>query len=177
MDGDRILFDRCRMLASQDTILQVPFRQRKSKPNGFIGPKQYAPRINGRHYYKDCFIREILILFFGSATAYFENCELYSQDIGREINGYVTAASTPEGQEYGYVFEGCHFTGNCPQERLSGPSMEKFSKPCCCTAAWRSISAEKDGMTGANGRRMTPCISPRQEARALELCLRSVRNG
>ena len=63
VDGDRILFDRCRMLASQDTIFTGPLPPKEIEPNGFIGPKQYAPRINGRHYYKDCFIREILILF------------------------------------------------------------------------------------------------------------------
>lgn len=178
VDGDRILFDRCRMLASQDTIFTGPLPPKEIEPNGFIGPKQYAPRINGRHYYKDCFIRGDIDFIFGSATAYFENCELYSQDIGREINGYVTAASTPEGQEYGYVFEGCHFTGNCPPRSVYlGRPWRNLQKLCCCTAAWRSISAEKDGMTGANGRRMTLCISPRQEARALELCLRSVRNG
>jgi pectinesterase len=102
------------MLASQDTIFTGPLPPKEIEKNGFIGPKQYAPRINGRHYYKDCFIRGDIDFIFGSATAYFENCELYSRDTGREINGYVTAASTPEGQEYGYVFEGCHFTGNCP---------------------------------------------------------------
>ncbi len=32
------------------------------------------------------------------------------------IRGYVTAASTPEGQKYGYVFADCTFTGDCPAE-------------------------------------------------------------
>lgn len=129
VDGDRILFDRCRMLASQDTIFTGPLPPKEIEPNGFIGPKQYAPRINGRHYYKDCFIRGDIDFIFGSATAYFENCELYSQDIGREINGYVTAASTPEEQEYGYVFEGCHFTGNCPPRSVYlGRPWRNFAK-------------------------------------------------
>ena len=73
--------------------------------------------------------RQDIDFIFGSATAYFENCELYSQDIGREINGYVTAASTPEGQEYGYVFEGCHFTGNCPPRSVYlGRPWRNFAK-------------------------------------------------
>ena len=29
--------------------------------------------------------------------------------------GYVTAGSSPEGQEYGYVFSNCHFTGDAPE--------------------------------------------------------------
>ena len=74
VDGDRILFDNCRMLASQDTIFTGPLPPKEIEKNGFIGPKQYAPRINGRHYYKDCFIRGDIDFIFGSATAYFENC-------------------------------------------------------------------------------------------------------
>lgn len=114
VDGDRICFDHCRILASQDTLFTGPLPPKEIEENGFVGPKQYAPRINGRHYYKDCFIRGDIDFIFGSATAYFENCDLFSQEIGREVNGYVTAASTPEEQKYGYVFEHCHFVGNCP---------------------------------------------------------------
>ena len=32
------------------------------------------------------------------------------------IRSYVTAASTPEGQKYGYVFADCTFTSDCPAE-------------------------------------------------------------
>lgn len=118
VDGDRIVFDHCRMFGSQDTIFTGPLPPKEIEPNGFIGPKQNAPRINGRHYYKDCLIRGDIDFIFGSATAFFENCEIYSQNIGREINGYATAASTPEGQEYGYVFQNCRFTSNCPDSTV-----------------------------------------------------------
>lgn len=129
VDGDRILFHDCRMLASQDTLFTGPLPPEEIEKNGFIGPKQYAPRVNGRHYYKDCYIRGDIDFIFGSATAYFENCELFSQDIGREVNGYVTAASTPLGQAYGYVFENCRFTGNCPDESVFlGRPWRNFAK-------------------------------------------------
>lgn len=114
VDGDRVSFNHCRMLASQDTLFTGPLPPKEIEKNGFIGPKQFAPRVNGRHYYKECFIRGDIDFIFGSATAYFESCELFSQDIGERINGYVTAASTPEGRQYGYVFSNCRFTGNCP---------------------------------------------------------------
>lgn len=129
VDGDRIVFDHCRMLGSQDTIFTGPLPPKEIEPNGFIGPKQNAPRINGRHYYKDCLIRGDIDFIFGSATAYFENCEIYSQDIGRGINGYATAASTPEGQEYGYVFQNCRFTSNCPDSTVYlGRPWRNFAK-------------------------------------------------
>lgn len=125
VDGDRIVFDHCRMLASQDTIFTAPLPPHPYEPGGFRGPKEFAPRINGRHYYHDCFIRGDIDFIFGSATAYFEDCEIFCQKTDDEpaakrpedqkIYSYITAASTAEGQEYGYVFENCHLTSNCPK--------------------------------------------------------------
>lgn len=118
-DGDRLILEDCRLLGHQDTLFTGPLPPREVLPGGFIGPKQFAPRINGRHYYKDCFICGDIDFIFGSATAYFENCTLQSlrrplEDAPEDgIQGYVTAASTPEGQEYGYVFSHCRFTSDC----------------------------------------------------------------
>lgn len=112
VDGDRIAFYDCNMLGSQDTLFTAPLPPEAYEKNGFRGPKEFAPRKNGRHYYKNCFIRGDIDFIFGGAAAYFEDCELYSQETGAEINGYVTAASTPEGQKYGYVFNRCTFSGN-----------------------------------------------------------------
>lgn len=114
VDGDRIVFEDCRFLGGQDTLFTGPLPPKEIEPNGFIGPKQFSPRINGRHYYKNCYIEGDIDFIFGSATAYFEDCELYSKYVGRPINSFVTAASTPEGQEYGYVMKNCRFTSNCP---------------------------------------------------------------
>lgn len=114
-DGDRIQFDSCRFLGGQDTLFTGPLPPKEIEPNGFVGPKQYSPRINGRHYYKNCYIEGDIDFIFGSATAYFEKCEFFSKYTGQEISSYVTAASTPEGQSYGYVMKECCFTGNCPQ--------------------------------------------------------------
>lgn len=114
VDGDQISFEDCRFLGNQDTLFTGPLPPKEIEKNGFIGPKQYAPRINGRHYYKNCYIEGDIDFIFGSATAYFEDCEFFCKDTGREINSYVTAASTPEGQHYGYVMNRCRFTSNCP---------------------------------------------------------------
>jgi pectinesterase len=43
---------------------------------------------------------------FGGATCWFEQCRIHC--LG---NGYITAASTPESNEFGYVFNRCEITG------------------------------------------------------------------
>lgn len=113
-DGDRLVFDGCRFLGGQDTLFTAPLPPKEIEPGGFTGPKQFAPRITGRHYYKNCYLEGDIDFVFGGAAAYFENCEFFSKNIGKPINGYVTAASTPKGQSYGYVMQSCRFTGDCP---------------------------------------------------------------
>lgn len=113
-DGDRLFFENCRFLGSQDTLFTGPLPPKEIEVNGFIGPKQFAPRINGRHYYRNCYLEGDIDFIFGSATAYFENCEFFSKNINQAVNSFVTAASTPEGQTYGYVMRNCRFTSNCP---------------------------------------------------------------
>lgn len=113
VDGDRILFENCRITGGQDTLFTAPLPPSAMIPGGFRGPKENAPRTVGRHWYKDCFIAGNVDFIFGGATAYFENCEIFSNG-----KGYVTAASTPEGEKYGYVFNGCSFTGDCGAESV-----------------------------------------------------------
>ncbi len=115
-DGDRLFFENCRFLGNQDTLFTGPLPPKEIEPNGFIGPKQHSPRINGRHYYKNCYLEGDIDFIFGSATAYFEGCTFFSKNTGMEISSYVTAASTPKGQEYGYVMENCRFESNCPAD-------------------------------------------------------------
>lgn len=113
-DGDRQLFDNCRFLGWQDTLFTAPLPEKPYSPGGFRGPKEFAPRVNGRQCYRNCYFQGEVDFIFGSATAYFENCEFFSLNIGEKINGFVTAASTAEGQKYGYVMDHCRFTSNCP---------------------------------------------------------------
>lgn len=82
--SDRVVISNCNILGNQDTL--------------------YASG-KGRQYFKDCYIEGTTDFIFGSATAYFENCHIHSKK-----NSYITAASTPEGAEYGYVFNNCKLT-------------------------------------------------------------------
>jgi pectinesterase len=46
---------------------------------------------------------------FGGATAFFERCHIHSRG-----DGYITAASTPDNQPFGFVFSHCKITGESP---------------------------------------------------------------
>lgn len=130
VDGDRVYFEGCRFLGDQDTLFTGPLPPTVIQKNGFVGPKEFAPRINGRHLYRNCYICGGVDFIFGSSTAFFDNCEIYSNhhdDNG--IQGYTTAASTPEGQEYGYVFSDCRFTSDCqPESVYLGRPWRNFAK-------------------------------------------------
>lgn len=87
IEGDRCVIRRCRLLGNQDTI--------------------FASGENSRQHFVNCYIEGTVDFIFGSSTVLFENCTLHSK-----ANGYVTAASTPEWVEYGYVFKNCKLTAD-----------------------------------------------------------------
>ena len=94
--GDRLSFENCRFLGFQDTLYTKGTQDNpdKSKPS--------------RNYFKNCYIEGTTDYIFGAGTAVFENCTIYS----KKNASYVTAASTPEGSEFGYVFINCNITGD-----------------------------------------------------------------
>lgn len=117
-EGDALTFKNCHMLGHQDTLFTGPLPHEEKQTGGFTGPTQFAPRIPGHQLYEDCFICGEVDFIFGSAICYFKNCELYALNRNMEINSYYTAPSTYENQQYGYVFESCNFTGNCPERTV-----------------------------------------------------------
>ena len=119
-DGDQFTCYNCRLLGKQDTLFVGPLPEKEYEPDGFRGPKEHSPRINTRQYYKDCYICGDVDFIFGSGTAFFENCVIHSllRDPSADIQGYVTAASTPPGQEIGFIFSNCTLTGDCPQDSV-----------------------------------------------------------
>lgn len=85
VDADRALFRKVRFLGDQDTL--------------YTGP--------GRQYYDHCYIEGDVDFIFGPATAVFDHCHIHCKRKG----GYITAASTPENVEHGYIFLDCVVTG------------------------------------------------------------------
>ena len=109
-DGDNLICENCRLLGHQDTLFTGPLPLKELQPHGFVGPKEYAPRLATHQLYSNCYICGDVDFIFGSATVYFDCCtieSLYREKTAAEPQGYVTAASTYEGQEYGYVFNNC----------------------------------------------------------------------
>ena len=92
-DGDFLFFNRCRFLGNQDTLYTY------GRFGKFGGIK--------RNYFKDCYIEGTTDFIFGTSIAYFEGCTIHSKK-----NSYVTAASTLQGQQYGYVFVNCKLTAD-----------------------------------------------------------------
>jgi len=90
VDGDRVVFRNCRFLGWQDTILLN----------------------RGRQYFEDCYIEGHVDFIFGAATAFFEHCHIHCLR-----DGYITAASTPDNQPFGFVFSHCKITGASPGVR------------------------------------------------------------
>jgi pectinesterase len=138
-DGDRLVFEDCIFDGYQDTLFTAPLPLKEIQKGGFKGPKEFAPRRLGRHLYKNCYIAGNVDFIFGGAIAYFEGCELFLRNRNEDINGYVTAPSTFEGQKYGYVFNHCHFTSNCP------PSSAYLGRPWRNYAKAVVINSEIDG--------------------------------
>ena len=81
-EGDRIRVINCRIIGHQDTI--------------------YTGVAGTRLYFRDCYICGTTDFIFGPSTAWFEGCTIESL-----TNSYVTAASTPKDQPYGYIFNNC----------------------------------------------------------------------
>lgn len=112
VDGDLFTCEDVTLLSAQDTLFTAPLPPREVIPGGFLGPTQHLPRRPQRHIYRRCEICGDVDFIFGGAAAWFEDCDIVSINAytdGRVPGGYATAASTPEGQKFGYVFRNCRF--------------------------------------------------------------------
>jgi len=93
-EGDRLTFRNCRFLGFQDTL--------------------YTHGSDSRQYYEGCYIEGTVDFIFGWSTAYFKDCTIHAKRSG----GYLTAASTDERTQYGYVFVDCKLTADPDVEKV-----------------------------------------------------------
>jgi len=100
LDGDRNVFINCRFLGWQDTM--------------FIN--------RGRHYFRDCYITGHVDFIFGAGTAFFDHCHIHCLR-----SGYITAASTPRDQAFGFVFSDCSITGSADAKTYLGRPWRDFA--------------------------------------------------
>lgn len=128
-DGDKLIFENCRLLGHQDTLFTGPLPPEAKEKGGFTGPKEFDPRIVGHQYYKNCYIEGDVDFIFGSACAFFDHCTLHSLNRCQPVNGFVTAASTPKEEPFGYFFSHCNFTSECEKETVYlGRPWREFAK-------------------------------------------------
>jgi pectinesterase len=92
--SDKSRFINCRFLGFQDTL--------------------YTFGHGTRQYYNKCYIEGTVDFIFGSARVVFEDCDIFCKK-----GGYVTAASTPDTTQYGYVFMNCRIKGDAPENSFA----------------------------------------------------------
>ncbi len=102
--ADRVHFEDCRFLGNQDTI--------------------YLAGVGNRVYFHNCYIEGTTDYIFGQATAIFKECTIHSK-----ADSYITAASTPKGIHYGFVFKNCRLTAAAGVNKIYlGRPWRKYAK-------------------------------------------------
>lgn len=86
-EGNHLVFINCRFLGNQDTV--------------------YTGVGGTLLYFYQCYIEGTTDFIFGPSTAWFEQCTIHSK-----ADSYITAASTPQSEPYGYVFHRCTLTAD-----------------------------------------------------------------
>lgn len=113
--SDRTAFYNCAFLGHQDTVFTGNMSDEPNKrlmlPDFFQKSDVKIQYDGNRNYFEDCYICGDVDYIFGPSTAYFNRCQIYSKLLTSESVSYITAASTPNGQEHGYVFSQCDIAG------------------------------------------------------------------
>lgn len=104
VDADKAGFKNCKFLGNQDTI--------------------FASGENARQLFINCFIEGTTDFIFGPATAVFQNCTIRCKS-----NSFITAANTPKGHLFGFVFKNCKIIADTNVTRLHlGRPWRAYSK-------------------------------------------------
>lgn len=93
-DGDLAMFINCNFIGNQDVL--------------------FTNSDKSRQYYENCYIEGTTDFIFGSATVWFEKCSIYSKK-----NSHITAASTLQENEFGYIFNECELKGDTSLHNVS----------------------------------------------------------
>ncbi len=93
VEADRVVVRNCKILGNQDTL--------------------FPSADTSRQYYLNCYIEGTTDFIFGAATVVFENCHIHSKK-----NSYITAASTTQAQQFGFVFLNCKLTADLNAQKV-----------------------------------------------------------
>ncbi|UJF36403.1 pectinesterase family protein [Paenibacillus hexagrammi] len=139
--ADKVMFENSRITAYQDTLLT-----RNLTDNA--DPLNYANNTtiqSYRSYFKDCYISGSVDFIFGPGIAVFDHTELRSR-----LTGHVTAASTPLGQKFGYVFLDSKVTGEPLINGKNGVDLGRPWRPYAKTVYLNSYIGAHIAATGWN---------------------------
>jgi pectinesterase len=100
INSDKNIFINCSFLGYQDTV--------------------YLPKAGQRSFFKDCLVTGRTDYIYGAGIAFFETCEIRSF-----IGGWITAPSTPQNQQFGFIFYKCKLTydPNTPDKNSKGTTI------------------------------------------------------
>ncbi|UII31812.1 pectinesterase family protein [Fulvivirga ulvae] len=87
VNANKVVIENCNIEGNQDTLY--------TSGEGF------------RQYFDRCHIEGTTDFIFGNATVLFTNCTIHSK-----ADSYITAASTPQNEPFGYVFMHCTLTAD-----------------------------------------------------------------
>ncbi|WP_339188095.1 MULTISPECIES: pectinesterase family protein [unclassified Paenibacillus] len=139
--ADKAFFENCNIIGYQDTLLTRNLTD-NADPNNYANN---AIIQSYRSYFKDCFISGSVDFIFGPGIAVFDNSEIHSR-----LAGHVTAASTPEGQEYGYVFLNSKVTGEALLSSISAVDLGRPWRPYAKTVYLNSYMGDHIAPSGWN---------------------------
>lgn len=105
-------FKNVRFISFQDTLFLGPLPEKERLPDGFLGPRQHAPRIPAQQLYEDCRVAGDVDFIFGGGDALFRRCRLHG--LGDRV-GCLAAPSTAEGG-LGFIFDRCSITSDRPRQ-------------------------------------------------------------
>ncbi len=155
VSGDCAIFRRCKFLGHQDTLYAYGKKSDpKTEEAKEAAKTQRIPEnMQSRQYYEDCYIAGTVDYIFGWAIAYFNRCEMHC--VG---DGYVTAAATPQGQSYGYVFNECHITAEPGVKTYLGRPWRNYAQTvfinctmdeCVRPEGWKTWNNKDTGLDGS----------------------------
>lgn len=108
----------CSLSGYQDTLCTGPLPPTQKDGSPFCTPKLLKKYSYCYQEYENCFIEGTIDFIFGGAQAIFRNCELRSRARDGSEGGFITAASTPESQKTGFIFDECYLSAEKGVEQI-----------------------------------------------------------
>lgn len=106
ISADRTQFHHCGFLGLRDTVVTAP------RPFQIVERNLVQTHANlSRQYFRCCYFEGDQNIFLGTSTAVFEYCKIHSLNQLANRASCMALSATAPGNNFGYVFRHCIFTG------------------------------------------------------------------